>query len=112
MPEPVGICLKGRRDELGPSLELAPDVVYVGRRCTMGGWRLPESPYANPFRAKDVGGAEHAVTLYAQWLRHQRPDLVERARVELAGKRLACFCALGDPCHRSVLARVVAGGEP
>jgi hypothetical protein len=27
--------------------------VYIGRRCTMGGWDLEASPFANPFPTKD-----------------------------------------------------------
>jgi Domain of unknown function (DUF4326) len=32
-----------------------------------------------------------------------RPDLITRARGELAGKDLACSCAPGVPCHRDIL---------
>ncbi|WP_407924529.1 DUF4326 domain-containing protein [Catellatospora vulcania] len=31
---------------------------------------------------------------------------------ELAGKDLACWCPLGEPCHADVLLRVAAGGRP
>lgn len=105
----TAICLCGRRGEFGPSLDLAParDVVYVGRRCTMGGWRLPASPWANPHRVQKVGGAARAVELYFAHLR-EHPELVVRARRELAGKRLACFCDTQDPqlCHAALLAAV------
>ncbi len=98
------VCLKGRIREFGPRLERARDVVYVGRRCSMGGWRLPASPFANPYRVQDVGGAARAVALFREHLR-RNPDLVQRARRELTGKRLACFCTSG-PCHAAVLAQV------
>lgn len=102
----TAICLKRRRSEFGPSLELpaAADVVYVGRAMYQGGWRLPCSPYANPFRAQRVGGAATAVELYAQWLPTQ-PDLMRRLP-ELRGKRLACWCETG-PCHATHLADLV-----
>ena len=32
-----------------------------------------------------------------------RPDLIERARTELAGHDLGCTCAPGVPCHRDIL---------
>lgn len=106
MADTSTVCLKGRLREFGPSLERARDVEYVGRRCSMGGWRLPASPYANPYRVQDVGGADRAVALYREHLR-RNPDLVRRARRELAGKRLACFCREGACCHRDVLRQVV-----
>lgn len=123
------ICLKGRREEFGPSLDLpaARDVVWVGRRCTMGGWDLPKSPWHNPHRAQRVGGAAKAVEAYFGHLR-DHPELVVRARRELVGKRLACFCATDDPqqCHAALLAVIcdlrgesialvfgdLVGGEP
>ncbi len=110
MPEPAVVCLKGRRDEFGPRLEWAPDVVYVGRPIYQGGWRLPGSRFANPFRAQDVGGADKAVEMYREHLRRNRM-LVDLARKQLTGKRLACWCRTG-PCHARVLAEVAQGGEP
>lgn len=106
------VCLKGRKSEFGPSLELAParDVVYVGRSMHQGGWRLPASPFANPYKVQQVGGAAEAVRLYREWLRG-RPDLVAAAREKLRGKRLACWCPSG-PCHARVLAQIAEGAAP
>jgi hypothetical protein len=47
---------------------------------------------------------------YRAWLR-DRPWLISRARQELKGKRLGCYCA-PKPCHGDVLARVAEGGTP
>jgi hypothetical protein len=101
------ICLKGRREEFGPSLDLpaARDVVYVGRAQYQGGWRLARSPWANPFRAQKVGGAAEAVRLYAEWL-PQQAELMRRLP-ELYGKRLACWCPDELPCHARGLAALV-----
>jgi hypothetical protein len=44
------------------------------------------------------------IAMYRQWLLSQ-PELVERARRELRGKVLACWCAPLD-CHGHVLAEV------
>jgi len=63
----TAICLKGRQREVGPRLEWAPDIVYVGRQCTQGGWKLAASQFANPYRAQQVGGAAKAVELYREW---------------------------------------------
>lgn len=103
----TSVCLKGRQAEFGPRLQWARDVVWVGRRCTMGGWDLPLSPWANPHRAQRVGGAAKAVEAYFTHLR-AHPELVVRARRELAGKRLGCFCASSDPqlCHAALIAVV------
>jgi hypothetical protein len=41
--------------------------------------------------------ADYAVRLAS------RPDLIARARTELAGHDVACPCAAGVPCHRDIL---------
>jgi len=104
------VCLKGRKNEFGPRLEWAPDVIYVGRSMYQGGWRLAASPFANPYKVQQVGGAAEAVRLYREWLR-SRPDLVALARERLRGKRLGCWCARG-PCHAAVLADISEGAAP
>jgi hypothetical protein len=66
--------------------------------------------WGNPFSAKEYG-RDRAIELYREYLRHT-PELVERIHRELAGRDLACWCALDEPCHADVLLRVAAGGEP
>lgn len=75
--------------------------VYVGRAPR--GW--PPSPWGNPFTLEDHGAA--AMRLYLDHL-EQHPELVERARTELAGKVLACWCA-PRLCHGEALARLADG---
>jgi hypothetical protein len=93
--------------------ELPPDAVYVGR-ALLG---YPRSPFHNPYNQRKtvtvdgetvaVRDRGHAVDLYRRYLaRH--PELAERARSELAGKDLACWCPLPAPgeedvCHAAVL---------
>lgn len=106
-------CLRGMIRTYGPSLEHAPDgCIYVGRRMTMGGWRLPQSDWANPFSiSKDAGGsAEIAVAMYEAWLYAPEQDGL-RARIvpELSGFTLLCWCN-GAPCHGFVLARIANQG--
>jgi len=110
MPETTTVCLKGMRDRFGPSLEHAPHVVYVGRPLFQGGWRLAGSPFANPFKVQREGSATRAVELFREYLR-EHPELVERARTELAGRTLGCWCVSG-PCHARLLAEVADGGRP
>jgi Domain of unknown function (DUF4326) len=40
---------------------------------------------------------------------NDHPELVEQARVDLAGaESLACWCPLDSPCHADVLAELVS----
>lgn len=75
--------------------------VYVGRQ----GFGLRRSPWANPFSLRSHDRVE-ALRLYRQWLVGQ-PALVERARRELAGKQLACWCRVEDACHADVLTEII-----
>ncbi|GGS97887.1 adenylosuccinate lyase [Streptomyces chromofuscus] len=112
------ISLKGRMHDFGPRLERAPaDVVYVGRRWTLGGWDLPRHPLYNPFvpdtatRKRDGTRAE-VIALYRAYLL-ERPDLLDLVP-DLRGRTLACWCA-PQPCHADVLAELAesaARGSP
>lgn len=103
----------------------------IQRKRTKG-WRMPENcrcvtrpgKWGNPFivseKAKPgsrsgvlyicVPTVEDAIECYREMLL-QRPDLLEEARRELAGKDLACFCKLDAPCHADVLLEL-ANKEP
>ena len=59
-------------------------------------WAGPACDEASPTR-RAAALADYAVHLAG------RPDLIERARTELAGHDLACACAPGVPCHRDIL---------
>lgn len=76
--------------------------VYVGRRCTMGGWNLPESKWHNPFVARDRDRSV-AAAQYREWIQKQ-PELMA-ALGELKGKVLGCWCA-PQSCHADVLAEL------
>lgn len=52
-----------------------------------------------------VPTAEDAVACYRGYL-DASPDLKERARRNLRGKNLACWCDLDQPCHGNVLLEV------
>lgn len=78
-----------------------PFDVYVGR----------PSPWGNPFSHKvgtraqfRVETREEAIAMFREWLRGQ-PELVERARRELRGKVLGCWCKPAA-CHGDVLVEV------
>jgi Domain of unknown function (DUF4326) len=100
------ISLKGRIHEYGPRLEHAPaNGMYVGRRLTMGGWKLPQSAWANPFSVTQAGSPAAAVEMYAAWMAQPEQDaLSARIVPELQGAVLLCWCAEGSPCHARWLA--------
>lgn len=60
----------------------------------------------------------HAVQLFERWVArdplvprsdwnvHTDAPTIDRIRAELAGKDLACWCPLDQPCHADVLLRI------
>lgn len=82
--------------------------VYVGRANPA--YRLGGSKFANPFRPGPGGDRRDMIRQYAERLAG-RPALLDAARHDLAGKRLACWC-VPSPCHASVLAYVADGLDP
>ncbi|MCT9932334.1 DUF4326 domain-containing protein [Planotetraspora sp. A-T 1434] len=75
--------------------------VYVGRALP----GLKASPYRNPFRVKEYG-REGALRMFEAYLA-DHPELVERAKRELAGKDLACWCGPDQLCHADLWLEIV-----
>lgn len=102
----------------------------IQRKRTKG-WKMPENTvsvtrpgrWGNKFRKGDVverfskekiyeiftirTNAE-AVAFYREWLEGHlahppAAEIIRNGLTELAGKNLACFCKLGEPCHADVL---------
>lgn len=73
--------------------------VYVGR----------PSPFGNPFAIGPDGDRDAVMDRYLTWLAGQ-PGLIDRARRELAGRDLVCWCAPAR-CHGHLL-RDLALGRP
>lgn len=71
--------------------------VYIGR----GG------PWGNPFIIGRDGSRKEVLALYEDWIA-RRPALHDRARRELRGKILGCYCKPLD-CHGDTLARIANG---
>ena len=86
----------------------------IQRRRTKG-WRMPEgavyvgrgTKWGNPFRLGDGWTAEAAVNEY-RWAidTNGSPSMI---RAELAGKDLACWCPLDQPCHADLLLELANG---
>lgn len=77
--------------------------VYIGRACNMGGWRLKQSKWYNPFSAKSYG-REACIGMYEDYIK-ANPELI-KALPELEGKTLGCWCK-PQACHGDVLVRLV-----
>jgi hypothetical protein len=86
------------------------NAVYVGRNGSLCGW-------GNPFIVGDLlnGGnmsAQETVDQFRRALVEGRLQFnVAKVRAELAGKDLACWCKLSDPCHADVLLELANGGR-
>jgi hypothetical protein len=80
------------------------------------GWRKPAntvsvarpSKWGNPFRIDARHDAAEQVRAFARWLARAPAGiaLARAARKELAGKSLACWCRLEQPCHADILLAV------
>lgn len=76
---------------------------WIGRNLSMGGWKLKESLFANPFTVKQYG--DRAIPLYREYLKKkiaEDPEKWVMAILDLEGKTLGCFCKPA-PCHGDVL---------
>ena len=81
----------------------------IQRKRTKG-WRMPAgsvsvtrpSSFGNPYVIGIHGDAARCVQLFTE--RYGDDVGYQRAvQAQLAGKDLACYCALGSPCHADVL---------
>lgn len=90
-----------------------PDAVIVARPSQWGNpWKVGDSAYIGHqtdhsiYQVVNPLSAEQCVALYRFWVTHWSvldgihplPDLAA-----LAGKDLACWCPLDQPCHADVL---------
>lgn len=82
-----------------------PHDVYVGRPSI---WGNPFSHLPNSKAEFRVASREEAIQRFEAWIQTQ-PELIERAKKELRGKILGCWCA-PQACHGEVLARIANEG--
>lgn len=76
-----------------------PNLVYIGRSCYQGGWKLPKSPWHNPYPSKQYPRHE-SIGLYASYLKGS-PELLSQLP-SLYGCTLGCWCK-PEACHGDVL---------
>jgi hypothetical protein len=99
-----GMTVAGSRVRVGGDLYhpvVPPGAVYVGRQA----FGLRRSPWANPFSVRRHGRVQ-ALKLYRRWLA-ERPGLIDRARRELAGQTLACWCRPDEDCHADIILELI-----
>lgn len=96
-----------------------PDAVIVARPSKWGNpYRVGEEGW-NYYYPELVSTREDCVTQYQLGLWHHygletRPGIYiteADVRRELAGKDLACWCPLDQPCHADVLLEIANGGD-
>ena len=75
--------------------------VYIGRPSK---WGNPFSHKAGTLARHRVASREEAIERYREWLLRQ-PELVAKAKQELRGKVLGCWCS-PLACHGDVLAEI------
>lgn len=86
--------------------------LYIGRRMSQGGWNLPQSKWANPFKISDECSRAESLKKFEAYVR-SRSDLMNSLH-ELEGKRLGCWCVYSvekdvreEMCHGQVLIRLL-----
>lgn len=105
--------------------------VRVQRKRTKG-WRMPENTvsvcrpgrWGNPYKVGErmwtpqgftaSASREDVVAAFAEDLEIGACDVPDWSEVqaELAGKNLACWCPLDQPCHADVLLKIANGVNP
>lgn len=100
--KPVVINLKGKKHIVGDCCQYDNKILYCGRQCYMGGWKLSKSKWANPFSAKQHS-RDGCIKLYEDYIRNSS-ELFNQLS-ELSGKKLACWCS-PQPCHCNVLVKL------
>lgn len=100
-----GLCLHGRAAR-----------VQLSRRK---GYRKPEntvvvarpSRWGNPYPVERFGRGLAVEGYRIAFVEGRLVRIkIDDVRVELAGKNLACWCPLDEPCHADVLLKIVNGG--
>jgi hypothetical protein len=85
------------------------------------GWKMPEgtiyvgrpTQWGNPFKVDRQHGPAQAASDFRAYVLGRLANGVGYPLLELAGRDLACWCALDQPCHADVLLELAnAPGTP
>lgn len=102
----------GRPGKYGNPFKLVGDQIYCDarhRRKVLDPWVYWAGPYTKE------KGEQAIVFLYRHWLAglydndgrvRPRTFTLDELKEDLAGKNLACWCKMDDPCHGDVLMEV------
>jgi hypothetical protein len=101
---PAPLLLKARRFVV--NLRQLPYDVYIGRGSP---WGNDWSHLSQSRASHVVGSREEAIRKHMEWFLGQ-PEMIERARRELRGRILGCYCA-PLACHGFTLAAVANAAE-
>jgi hypothetical protein len=105
---PAGAKYVGRGTRWGNPWVIARTNTGTGWTVNWAGTGLVPNGLRDSVPANDQRDAHAlAVEMYETWL-HARPQLLDDARSELAGRDLMCWCAPALPCHADVLLRLAA----
>ncbi len=91
---------------------MPPNTVYVGRPTKWGNPWTPENHYVICLRGQKVssrhGTIVECIDVYEQDIMTGNfgKYFVKEVQQELAGKNLACWCPLDQPCHADVLLKL------
>lgn len=101
------INLKGRKPQV---VYEDRGEIYIGRQINMGGWHLPKSKWANPYKITPEMPREKVLDEYRKHVQNN-PMLMNSLR-ELKGKTLCCWCVPKVPvsekcCHGDVLVELI-----
>lgn len=97
-----------------PTPRFRPQRIQLSRKK---GWRKPENTvvvarptkWGNPFRAENSADRARVVQMFRAHALGVTPWTTAAIRQELAGKNLACWCPLDQPCHADVLLEIANG---
>lgn len=92
-----------------------PEGAIVVARPTRWGnpWRIGKQTILTGKRAGQKSTAADVVGIYRNYAFGNQPAAEEfraKVRAELAGRDLACWCPLDQPCHADVLLEIANGG--
>ncbi len=73
-------------------------------------WTVDPARATNPPSNECRATAAEVVAIYRDWVAYAAPFTVDDVRRELAGRDLACWCPLDQPCHADVLLELANGG--
>jgi hypothetical protein len=110
-----GAASKAATAKAAASRAALPQRVQLKRSA---GWKMPANTvkvdrttrWGNPFTIAECGSAAIAVAQHGRWMRGEigapggvEPPARDALRSALAGRNLACWCALNGPCHADLL---------